>query len=68
MFCLFHIGTGLFGDVDGVAGFSRGECNGYIILKVAYFWGDTLILVSGPLFACAVNAGAADRDEEERVV
>ncbi len=30
-------------------------CNGYIILKRAYFW-DTLILASGPLFASAVSA------------
>ncbi len=51
-------------DVNGVAGFSRGECNGYIILKSNYFW-DTLILASVPLFACAVSA--AERDEEERV-
>ncbi len=30
-------------------------CNGYIILKIAYFW-DTFILASGPLFASAVSA------------
>lgn len=48
-----------------MAGFSRGECNGYIILKRDYFW-DTFILASGPLFARAVSA--AERDEEEGVV
>ncbi len=49
-----------FRDVNGVAGFSRGECNGYIILKEAYFW-DTFILASGPLFASAVSAAERAR-------
>ncbi len=47
-------------DVNGVAGFSRGECNGYIILKGNYLW-DTLILASVPLFACAVSAAERRR-------
>ncbi len=47
-----------------MAGFSRGECNGYIILKSKNFgysyFGSVL------LFACAMSA--AEGDEEERVV
>lgn len=52
------------GDVNGVAGSSRGECNGYIILKEVYFW-DTFILASGPLFAHAVIAAGGDEEERD---
>lgn len=47
-----------------MAGSSRGECNGYIILKEVYFW-DTFILASGPLFAHAVIAAGVDEEERD---
>jgi hypothetical protein len=55
------------GDVDGVAGFSRGECNGYILSRNNnYFW-RTFILTGGQVFGVECVLREEKSAEYERV-